>query len=107
MLRKRKLSLAATALGAIAMLFVTAGDAQARRGFYRGGGGGYYSSYGRADYGYGRGVYRSGYRGGYSPYGYGGGWGGGYGRGYGYGPYGYGGGGVMIGGPRGGVVVGF
>ena len=77
MFRKSRLSLAATALGAIAMLFVTAGDAQARRGFYRGGGV-YYSPYG-GGYGYGRGVYRSGYRGGYGPYGWG--WGGGWGGG--------------------------
>jgi hypothetical protein len=99
MLRKRKLSLAATALGAIAMLFITAGDAEARRGFYRGPVRGYSTGYRGGYYG-GRGVYRSGYRG-YSPYGYG------YGRGYGYGGY-YGrGGGVIIGGPGVGVSVGW
>lgn len=102
MLRKRTLSLAATALGAIAMLFVTAGDAQARRGFYRGPvGGGYYAPYGRGVYYGGPRAYSTGYRGGYSPYGYG------YGRGYGYGGY-YGrGGGVVIGGPGVGVTVGW
>ena len=95
MLRKRGLSLAATALGAIAMLFVTAGDAQARRGFYRGPVRSYYSPYSYGRYNYGPRAYRTGYRG-YDGY---------YGRPYG-GYYGRGGG-VMIGGPRGGVVIGW
>lgn len=98
MLRKRTFSLAATALGAIAMLFVTAGDAEARRGFYRGPvvRGGYYTpySYGRYNY-YGPRAYRTGYRG-YGGY-YGAPYGGYYGRG----------GGVVIGGPGVGVSVGW
>lgn len=104
MLRRRKLSLAATALGAIAMLFVTAGDAEARRGFYRGPVRGYNAGYYGRSYNRGPAVYRSGYRG-VSPYGYGGY--GGYGRGgYGYGGYGRGGG-VIIGGPGVGIGIGW
>ncbi|QDV72715.1 hypothetical protein [Botrimarina mediterranea] len=96
MLRKRGLSLAATALGAVAMLFITAGDAQARRGFYRGPVRGYYTPYARGRAYYRPRAYRSGYRG--------------YSRGYYGGRYGgyYGGrGGVVIGAPGVGVSIGW
>lgn len=103
MFRKRGLSIAATALGAVAMLFMTADDAEARRGFYRGPVRGYYAPYARGGYYYGPRAYRTGYRG-YNPYGYGR-------YGYGYGRYGYGyggyGGGVVIGAPGIGVSVGW
>ncbi len=104
MFRKRGLSIAATALGAVAMIFATSGEADARLSIFRRARVGYNAGYSNRYYS--PRVYGSGYRG-YSPYGYSryGGYGG-YGGYNGYGYNGYGGG-VRIGAPGVGVSVGW